>query len=413
MDRELRASFEKVARRAPVDAVVSGRVGEPFVLELTDGVHRVIAKSERALETALKRPLTAEYLREQVGRLGTTCFELRGLEMKLDGAVIVPVSVINDVRRDAASRLEEARRGNPNYEVRPGALSRLRNDAFAGEEVTASSLVVLCRSLDQLRAALDEGIAHVECDFEDIKKYREAVALARERKAWIALAPPRIHKPDEGGIAKLVASCAPDAVLARSTAHLALFPGALIGDFSLNIANDLTADLFLSKGLVRFVPSYDLNSAQLEALLSRVDATRAEVVIHQQMPMFHMEHCVIAMALSTGHTAADCGRPCDRHRLSLRDRTGREHPLKADVGCRNTIYNAVPQSASQYVERMRELGVRWFRIELMNQEAAEAARVVRAYGDLVAGRRDGETLWREVKASNEFGVTRGPLGRGE
>jgi len=411
MDRELRASFERVGRRVPVDAVVSGKAGEPFVLELSDGALRVIAKSERALETAVKRPLTSEYLREQIGRLGATCFELREIELKLEGAVIVPVSVINDVRRDAAAKLEEARKGNPDYELRPGALERLRDDAFTGEGETTASLVVLCRSLEQLRAALDEGVAHVECDFDDIKKYREAVPMARERKAWIALAPPRIHKPGENGIVNLVASCSPDAILARNTAHLKLFAGPLIGDFSLNIANDLTADLFLSKGLRRFVPSYDLNSTQLEALLERVDPAQAEVVIHQQMPMFHMEHCVIAMALSTGHDATDCGRPCDRHQLALRDRTGREHPLKADVGCRNTIYNAVPQSASQYVARFRELGVRWFRIELMTQNAAESVKVIRAYRDLVAGSRDGETLWREVKASNEFGVTRGPLGR--
>src|SRR5581483_7307823 len=70
---------------------------------------------------------------------------------------------------------------------------------------------------------------------------------------------------------------------------------------------------------------------------------------HQHMPMFHNEHCVFAALLSKGKEATDCGRPCDRHALALRDWAGHEHPVKADVGCRNTVYNAVPQSASPYV----------------------------------------------------------------
>ena len=42
------------------------------------------------------------------------------------------------------------------------------------------------------------------------------------------------------------------------------------------------------------VPSYDLNWAQLAAMLGRFPAARFEAVIHQHMPMFHMEHCVFA-----------------------------------------------------------------------------------------------------------------------
>jgi len=136
-------------------------------------------------------------------------------------------------------------------------------------------------------------------------------------------------------------------------------------------------------------------------------------VIHQRMPMFHMEHCVIAATLSTGHDATDCGRPCDRHRLRLRDRVGMEHPLAADVGCRNTIFNAVAQSASPYVKGFQAKGVRWFRVELMDEDASASSKLVRSYQDLLAGRADPDALWRSLKASSVFGVTRGPLGREE
>ena len=51
-----------------------------------------------------------------------------------------------------------------------------------------------------------------------------------------------------------------------------------IGDFSLNVANELTADLFLREGLSRLVPSYDLNWEQLTAMLARISPQWFEAV---------------------------------------------------------------------------------------------------------------------------------------
>jgi putative protease len=414
MYRELRATFEKTTgTRVPVDAAVDAN-GDQLRIVFSDGVNRVAGETG-PLQAAVKRPLTEEYLRQQLGRMGNTPFELRGLDVKL-GQVMVPVSLLNDLRRRLCEDLEKVRRTNPGYSIRPGALDRLRKPPVRTEGTP--QLAALCRSVDQVRAALDEGLTWIECDFEDIRKYRDAVPLARERGARILLAPPRIHKPGELGILRNVLGAGADGILVRSTAHLSFYrkeaPSLiLVGDFSLNAANELTTDLYASKGLARIVPSYDLNWEQFQALMARVDPGRAEVVIHQHMPMFHNEHCIFAALLSTGKDATDCGRPCDRHALALKDWSGQVHPVKADVGCRNTIYNAVPQSGSPYVRRMLDLGIRWFRVELLNETPDDARRLLRDYRNLLEGKGNGEDLWRELRASSTMGVTRGPLGRDE
>src|SRR5665213_1423475 len=100
-------------------------------------------------------------------------------------------------------------------------------------------------------------------------------------------------------------------------------------------------------------PSDDLSWAQLAAMLANFDPAWFEAVIHQHMPMFHMEHCVIAATLSQGKDFPDCGRPSDRHQLQLRDRARQAHPLVAAVGCRNTVFNAQAQSAASFVPRMK------------------------------------------------------------
>jgi putative protease len=165
----------------------------------------------------------------------------------------------------------------------------------------------------------------------------------------------------------------------------------------------------MEAGLARVTASYDLNREQLAALVAATPAEWLEIVVHQHMPMFHMEHCVFCAVLSPGTNKTNCGRPCDEHVVRLRDRIGAEHLLTADVGCRNTLYNAVPQSAAEAVPPLVARGVGHFRVELLDESAAEIAEIVRAYRDLLAGRTTGREVWGRLRAANRVGVTRGTL----
>jgi putative protease len=182
-----------------------------------------------------------------------------------------------------------------------------------------------------------------------------------------------------------------------------------VADFSLNAANPLTVDLLRRRGATRVTASYDLNAAQLVELIDSVPPEWLEVVIHQQIPMFHMEHCVFCAFLSPGTDSTNCGRPCDDHDVKLRDRVGVQHPLKADVGCRNTLFNAVPQTAAEYLPRLLSRGLRHLRIEFLDDDPAAVERIIRIYRDVLSARRDAKTAWRDLKASSQYGVTRGPL----
>jgi putative protease len=182
-----------------------------------------------------------------------------------------------------------------------------------------------------------------------------------------------------------------------------------VADFSLNAANPLTVKLLKDRGAQRVTASYDLNANQLLQLLDATPPSWLEVVVHQQMPMFHMEHCVFCAFLSPGSDATNCGRPCDHHEVKLRDRVGKDHPLKADVGCRNTLFNAVPQTAAEFLPRLQKRGARFLRVEFLDDGMEDVARTVDLYREVIAGQRDGRALWRELNASNQYGVTRGAL----
>jgi U32 family peptidase len=413
LDRRLRQSWSgriEARSRTPFDVTLSGRVGEPLVMK--SGVIEI--RSAIPLDQALKAPLTQDKLRAQLEKIGESGFELRGLTLELEGEVILPLGEINRMRRDLLEKLAVTA-SQPRPEL-PGTWRELFYQSEPHDADTASQnpmLRVLCRSMEQLEAVLGEGIGEVYADFEDIRRYKEAVALVREHgTSRILLATPRIQKATEEGFFKLIENASPDGVLIRNLGAIEYFRNSglmTVGDFSLNIANPLTAQFFKGCALDRVTVSYDLNVAQVLDLLNEAPPEWFELTLHQHMPMFHMEHCVFAAFLSEGKDHTDCGRPCEAHRVHLRDRVGMKHPLRADVGCRNTLFNAIAQTGAGYYRELKASGLRNFRVELLEEDSEKTRAIVRAYQALLSGETEGADLWRNLKAQAQLGVTKGTL----
>jgi putative protease len=424
LDREIRRTFEgEVPQHTrPVTVEVHGHAGVPLTLILRDGEgHVVQVESTMPLAVALKRPMSAESLRDSLGRMGGTPFHLGDLVFRLEGEVIVPVSELNRLRRDAVTHLEALRAAPKRWQLQPVAavpsVQPIESATPAAEPPSTPTLIVLVRTLPQLEAALRCGTTTLYCDFEDPKKYREAVRMVREmgtctlppREIWVA--PPRITKPGEEWILKQVRSCDADGYLVRNYDHLKFFAAdRRIADFSFNVANPLTAEYLLRRyGVESVTASYDLNVSQLEALLTSAPASWFEITLHQHMPLFHMEHCVFCAFLSKGTDFTNCGRPCDQHEVRLKDRVGMEHPLRADAGCRNTVFNARAQTGAESADRLLTLGVRRFRVEFVNETPEEVETTLARYRALLRREITGTQLWHELKLNNQIGVTRGQM----
>lgn len=397
--------------RQMVDVRATGGVGRPLELEWTlerNADTRITVRSAGTLEAASKRGLDEAMLRDQLGRLGNTAYELGALAVELDGAVFVPASLLNQLRREAVEQLEA-------LQTRPLARSVHaveERPAFAADgEVGPAALHVLVRTPEQLEAALALDVASVTLDYLDLYGLRPSVERVKAAGRVVRVASPRVLKPDESRIPQFLVSLdCPIVVRATGILHvLADGDRELVGDFSLNTANTRTAAAYLDMGLARLTPTHDLNAVQVAALARDVGAGRVEAIAYQHLPVFHTEHCVFCRFLSTGTTHKDCGRPCEAHRVALRDRQGRAHPVMADVGCRNTVFGAEAQEASAHLDAWRRAGIRHFRLEFVHESGADVARVVRAFAAYFAGGQTAAELGAALRRIAPEGTTEGSL----
>ncbi|OKH35559.1 peptidase U32 [[Phormidium ambiguum] IAM M-71] len=427
LDKQIRQTFsgETPQFQRPLNLEIHGEVNQPLIAIATDELGNIVQiESTINLVEAHTKPLTSDRLKEQLGRLGNTPFYLESLTNHLNGNLMLPVSELNRLRREFVTQLEELRQQPKRWQLNSNAKLSELLPSKKPSSLDNPNLIVLVRNIPQLKATLESGISTIYCELENPKNYREAVNIVRE---WskvteknsklssipkIFVAPPRITKTGENWILQQVRASEADGYLVRNYDQLDFFAGEhCIGDFSLNVANGLTADYLKNRyNLMRLTASYDLNISQLEGLLASCSTDWFEVTIHQYMPMFHMEHCVFCAFLSEGTDYTNCGRPCEKYEVKLRDRTGTEHILQADAGCRNTLFNGKAQTGAEYVQRLLELGLRNFRIEFVNESPQQVREIIYRYHQLLSGEISGSQLWRDLKLNNQLGVTRGAMG---
>jgi putative protease len=425
LEHELKKTFSDRSqlKRIPLTIEVLARGGEFLKVQATDpDGNTVTLCSSVLLEPSKNSPLTEDGITSELGALGGTIYSCTKWSIVLEQGVFLHNKELKYIRRSMVEQFNRMRRMRtpPQIQDRIELLDlkpHVPSAAQAPATPKRSELTVLVRQIEQIEQVKDLDIDLVYLDFEFGKEYAKAADMIRRFGKRVSIATTRILKPGELGHLKVIERIAPDEILIRNLGAFRYFQDSgipLTLDFSLNISNSLTAHWMQSKGGHTLTPSADLNREQLLDLLAATPEISWEVILHHYMPAFHMEHCVFAAFLSTGSSYRDCGRPCEKHRVGIKDPSGRLHPLKADAECRNTMFSGAPQSALRMLEECRNHRVSRYRIEALFEDATELAQKIRIYRRIIDAElspEEGITALNNASlgATEKIGVTEGQL----
>lgn len=434
LKKDLNKSFQdkNYFKRIPVKIEVIIDIDKPVLAKITDDRFLVQGQSASNTSLAQKRPLSDEDIRNEFDSLSASAFKLEELNIvrKTKESVFLNAKDLKNLRQSIIAELT-TKRSSQRIEVSDFDLLTEENGEYFKfdktslfEDTPSNTLKfnVLLRSreqVDDICLAINDNKFYAQdfnciiLDFEFGRDYQSSMEKLRTLNLKIGIATTRILKPQEYTNLKIIAGLKPDMILARNLGAIHYFQkinpfqGQLLGDFSLNVTNHLTADYLLAKNLTSLCLSYDLNQNQVSEILKNSTPEKLEITVHQFMPSFHMEHCVFAAFLSKGSSFKDCGKPCEKHHVQLRDQFNNLHWIKPDHECRNTMFNAKAQTAIKFVADWKTLGLGSIRYEALHETGAELINKIQSYVDFLKGNLSLDETLKSLKTTETYGLSEG------
>jgi putative protease len=400
--------------RQPVQVLIETMPDQPVRLTW-QLVHRPAITYVQQVESVVTdaRPVTIDVVRQQLGRLGGTAYLLDDVQFYGDAPFCVSLSTLNQLRREAVAHLETIQSAVPGHATNDPQqlLSHAQQRVVStGVRDQAPSLHVLVRQAWQLEAAIAAKPASITLDYLELYGLKDAVAQVRAAGIVVQVASPRVIKPGEERVINFLRKLdCPILVRGAGLLHELQAQGVseLVGDFSLNASNVLSAHLLRDAGISRLAPTHDCNAVQIGEMVRQLGSDVLEVIAYHHLPVFHTEHCVFCRFLSNGTSYKDCGRPCEQHQVALRDRNGRAHPVIADVGCRNTVFGSEAQEGSKHMASWLSAGVRHIRLEFVQERAPEVMQVIQLFRDGMSGAMSWHDVGRSLRQAAPSGTTEG------
>ncbi|HWR38467.1 MAG TPA: DUF3656 domain-containing protein, partial [Patescibacteria group bacterium] len=427
-----RAFFNRseAVRRLAVDVTVTVGVGAPLTISLKDQDGFTASANTAFIgEAALKRPLTDETVTKQVSRIGNTVFEIRCLDIAIDGQVMVPVSEINEARRQAIEALEAARLAvydRPALAERSGPeITGIPAKPVAANKIK-TLLAVNVDTGEKVQAALNAGADIIQFGGENFtalpytrEDYEQAVGMVRRAGKKMVLTIPRLLK--EAQLTEMVAAwewigeLQPDALSIGNVGALEWLRQRtdipLQGDYPLNVYNKASAKFFQEQGLGALTLSPELNLSQIDVLTASL-AGEWECLVHGRLELMISEYCLLGGYLG-GRIPGPCRRPCRQGRFMLKDRLGESFPVVTDQYCRMHILNAKELSMLPHVGKLSALGIRRLRVEGKFAPAAEVGVITGRYRELLdQGEQHPRVQSNQWQDWEHHDITRGHYFRG-
>ena len=409
MDR-VQATFtqDKEFVKNIIDAKITIKLGQKPILTLKDRhSNEATIEGDKIVEEAMKVALSKEKVETQLRKLGNTPYELDLLEIELDDNVSLPISLLNQMRRDCIEILDKERVSikNRKYKNKTVKYKPVLYNRNKQQEIS-----VKVKNLEQLESALECGVDRIY--YEDTNTIDKAMSLAMKYNKKVIYSAPRIIRNKEYNHLAKANNAGVESVQVGNYGSIDYFKDKKLNiDYYLNAFNSETINYYKEIGADTLCISQELNINEIKETIKYTDIN-IESVVYGYTPLMITEYCPM------GVIVRDCKKDkrvakCKESIYALRNSKGDEFRVSQDIFCRSTIYNSNVTCMLDNLYELHEIGINVLRLDFTLEDKETVKEVIEAYQEVLSN--DYKLATKATKLYNkldEKGTTAGHYYKG-
>ena len=380
MDR-VQATFtqDKEFVKNIIDAKITIKLGQKPILTLKDRhSNEATIEGDKIVEEAMKVALSKEKVETQLRKLGNTPYELDLLEIELDDNVSLPISLLNQMRRDCIELLNKERISikNRKYKNKIVKYKPVQYNRNKQQEIS-----VKVKNLEQLESALECGVDRIY--YEDTNTIDKAMSLAMKYNKKVIYSAPRIIRNKEYNHLAKANNAGVESVQVGNYGSIDYFKDKKLNiDYYLNAFNSETINYYKEIGADTLCISQELNINEIKETIKYTDIN-IESVVYGYTPLMITEYCPM------GVIVRDCKKDkrvakCKESIYALRNSKGDEFRVSQDIFCRSTIYNSNVTCMLDNLYELHEIGINVLRLDFTLEDKDTVKEVIEAYQEVLS-----------------------------
>lgn len=375
---------DKEFAKSLIDAEISIKLGSYPELRLIDKNENIVTvQGDKLVEKALKVALSEEKIETQIKKLGNTPYEIDQLKINLDEGVSMPISLINQMRREAIELLDNARISVKGRMYKDNDI-KYSPKIYSRNADNKSKIRVKVNNIEALKSILNLDIDMIY--YEDVSTIEQAMTMANANNKKLIYSAPRIvrnreykrlEKSDEYCRDHVQISALGQVKYYKENSESVKFDV----DYYLNPFNSETINHYKKEGAETVCISQELNLHEIKETTQYTDL-EIETVAYGYIPMMLSEYCPMGVVARSCKKDKRCAN-CKESKYVLRDFKGEEYRVSQDIFCRSTIYNSSANCLINNLDELSEAGINIFRLDFTHETPELIEKITESFIDVI------------------------------
>lgn len=369
---EAKKSYTDQEIKFPIDMEADIKIGNKPKLTVKYKEELIVITGEKEVESSQKVAITEEKIIDQLSKLGDTTYSLNNISLVLDEGAFLPVSILNQLRRDAMVELDKRLvKYNDrelfdefDYENIKTKLFKFNNK----KTINKKTLTIKVSNINQFNQLDLDKVDRVYFGFS--QDLQSAVAKVKEHNKEAYYWTDKIlYEKDLENLSRVLDSIKGFAGVSASNLGTLKYVKdrydlKLHGDIGLNIFNSYTVDYLKDLKLSSMTLSPELNLTQIKKITNNVGGN-LEGIVYGYLPVMITKNCPMALVKGCKNDN-DCKTCKFSSGYGLKDRMGVTFKMDRKEGF-SAIYNSVPIMVLDSLEQISDSGVDMFRLDFTNE----------------------------------------------